>query len=141
MQLFQRSLSLIRQRGFHLITYEVIRGMPAIKQMNSGICHIFIRHTSASITINENADPTARIDLENWFNRQVPENDRYGHDAEGTDGMPAHIKAALLGNSVTVPIVDGRLALGIWQGIYLCEHRIHDGEREIVLTVWGTLKT
>ena len=141
MEIFQQTLSLKRKRGFHLITDEVIRSIPRFREISSGICHIFIRHTSASITINENADPTVRLDLENWFNRVIPENDRYVHDDEGSDDMPAHIKAAVLGSSITVPIVNGRLALGTWQGIYLCEHRNNGGEREIVLTVWGVLKT
>jgi len=103
-----------------------------------GICQVFIQHTSASLTINENADPTVRQDFEMYFNKSVPENDPdYRHDDEGPDDMPAHLKAAMLGSSVTIPIRSGRLALGTWQGIYLCEHRDHGGERDLVITVWG----
>jgi secondary thiamine-phosphate synthase enzyme len=139
MKLFQQILSLReRPRGFHLITHEVERALPAIREIRGGLCQVFIQHTSASLTINENADPTVREDFEMWFNKAVPENDPdYEHTDEGPDDMPAHLKAALLGNSVLIPIVRGELALGIWQGIYLCEHRNHGGNRNLVITAWG----
>lgn len=139
MQLFQQILQLrARPRGFHLITDEVIRALPQISQLKAGICQVFIQHTSASLTINENADPTVRKDFETWFNKAVPENDPdYVHNDEGSDDMPAHLKAALLGSSVMIPIHQGELALGIWQGIYLCEHRNHGGSRRLVITAWG----
>lgn len=102
------------------------------------MCQVFIQHTSASLTINENADPTVRKDFEMYFNKAVQENDPdYVHDYEGSDDMPAHLKAALLGSSVLIPICSGTLALGIWQGIYLCEHRNHGGQRKLVITIWG----
>ena len=139
MKIVQHTIELAeRRRGFHLITTEVIRAAPEIAEINIGICQVFIRHTSASLTINENADPTVRKDFETWFNKAVPENDSdYLHDDEGPDDMPAHLKAALLGSSVMVPVSNGRLALGTWQGIYLCEHRNYRHRREIVITVWG----
>jgi secondary thiamine-phosphate synthase enzyme len=139
MKLFQQALSLReRTRGFHLITHEVERAMPGIREIKTGMCQVFIQHTSASLTINENADPTVREDFEMWFNKAVPENDPdYEHTDEGPDDMPAHLKAALLGNSVLIPIVRGELALGIWQGIYLCEHRNRGGSRKLVITAWG----
>ena len=127
-----------RKRGFHLITREVVYALPQIAQVNVGMCHVFIQHTSASLTINENADPTVRKDFEMFFNKTVRENDpAYQHDDEGPDDMPAHLKASLLGSSVTIPVVNGSLALGMWQGIYLCEHRNHGDARSIVITVWG----
>lgn len=126
-----------RKRGFHLITTEILYALPQINEIKTGICHVFIQHTSASLTINENADPTVRKDLETWFNKAVPENENYVHDDEGSDDMPAHIKASLLNSFVTIPINNGRLALGIWQGIYLCEHRNHGGDRNIMITAWG----
>ena len=139
MKLFQQALDLReRPRGFHLITNEVLRAMPAISQLTAGMCQVFIQHTSASLTINENADPTVRKDFETWFNKAVPENDpAYVHTDEGPDDMPAHLKAALLGSSVLIPINHGQLALGTWQGIYLCEHRNYGGNRRLVITVWG----
>jgi secondary thiamine-phosphate synthase enzyme len=139
MKLFQQTLQLrARARGFHLITDEVERAMPQISQLKAGICQIFIQHTSASLTINENADLTVRKDFETWFNKAVPENDPdYVHNDEGPDDMPAHLKAALLGNSVLIPIHNGELALGIWQGIYLCEHRNFGGSRRLMITAWG----
>jgi secondary thiamine-phosphate synthase enzyme len=139
MRIFQQVLTLReRKRGFHLITTEVVHALPQIAQVRAGICHIFIQHTSASLTINENADPTVRKDFEMFFNKTVRENDPgYQHDYEGADDMPAHLKASLLGSSVTIPITDGALALGMWQGIYLCEHRNHGDARTIVITVWG----
>lgn len=127
-----------RPRGFHLITHEVIRALPAIGQLQAGMCQVFIQHTSASLTINENADPTVRKDFETWFNKAIPENDPdYVHNDEGPDDMPAHLKAALLGSAVMIPVVGGQLALGTWQGIYLCEHRNRGGNRRIVITAWG----
>ena len=139
MQIFQQPLSLrARSRGFHLITAEVEHSLPQLSQIKTGICQVFIQHTSASLTINENADPTVREDFEMYFNKAVPENDPdYEHDYEGSDDMPAHLKAAMLGSSVMIPIRNGRLALGTWQGIYLCEHRNQGGARQILITAWG----
>lgn len=137
--MFQKNIILrARSRGFHLITNDILNEMPEISKLKMGMMQIFIQHTSASLTINENADPTVRDDFEMWFNKAVPENDPdYEHDYEGSDDMPAHLKAALLGTSVLVPIQNGKLALGTWQGIYLCEHRNHGGNRKIVVTAWG----
>jgi secondary thiamine-phosphate synthase enzyme len=142
MDIYQRTISLkARRRGFHLVTDEVERAMPEISKIDAGLCQVFIQHTSASLTINENADPTVRQDFEMFFNKTVKENDPdYEHDYEGSDDMPAHLKAALLGSSVTIPITRGRLAFGTWQGIYLCEHRNRAGQRNIVVTVWGSSK-
>ena len=139
MKIFQKFIHLEeRKRGFHLITSEVTRELTQISEIKSGICHVFIQHTSASLTINENADPTVRKDFESYFNRAVPESRHdYIHDDEGPDDMPAHLKASLLGSSVMIPIINGKLALGTWQGIYLCEHRNYGGERVIVVTAWG----
>jgi secondary thiamine-phosphate synthase enzyme len=125
-------------RGFHLVTREVEAGIPELASLGVGICHVFIRHTSASLTLNENASPDVRRDFETWFNRAVPDGaDYFRHTLEGDDDMPAHIKASLLGASVTVPVTDGRLALGTWQGIYLCEHRDSGGPRRLTVTAWG----
>ncbi|MDB4900919.1 MAG: secondary thiamine-phosphate synthase [Mucilaginibacter sp.] len=139
MKIYQQALQLSeRKRGFHLITTEILKALPQIGEIETGICQIFIQHTSASVLVNENADPTVRKDFEIFFNKAVPENDLgYQHDDEGPDDMPAHLKAALLGCSVIIPIRNGRLALGTWQGIYLCEHRNHGGERNLILTAWG----
>jgi len=139
MNIFQQTLSLReRKRGFHIITDEIENALPQISEMKAGICQVFIQHTSASLTINENADPTVRMDFEMFFNKTVKENDPdYEHDYEGSDDMPAHLKAAILGSSVTIPISNGRLALGTWQGIYLCEHRNRGGQRRLVITAWG----
>ena len=139
MKIFQQLLSLReRRRGFHIITDEVENALPEIREIKTGICQVFIQHTSAALTINENADPTVRVDFEMFFNKTVRENDPdYKHDYEGSDDMPAHLKSALLGNSVTIPIRNGRLALGTWQGIYLCEHRNYGGSRQLVITAWG----
>jgi len=128
-----------RPRGFHLITSEIFSQIPEIKNINAGIAHIFIKHTSASLTINENADPSVRADMETYFNKSVPESDAkyYEHTLEGTDDMTSHIKASILGSSVTVPITNGKLNLGTWQGIYLCEHRNYGGSRRIVVTMMG----
>ncbi|MBT2563655.1 YjbQ family protein [Pedobacter sp. ISL-68] len=139
MKIYQQTLALReRRRGFHIITDEVEDALPQIDEINIGICQVFIQHTSASLTINENADPTVRVDFEMFFNKTVKENDPdYEHDYEGSDDMPAHLKSALLGSSVTIPIRNGRLALGTWQGIYLCEHRNHGGQRRLIVTAWG----
>ena len=139
MRIFQTTISLRqRRRGFHLITDEVVAALPEIRQIKTGICQVFIQHTSASLTINENADPTVRLDFEMFFNKAVPENDSdYAHDYEGSDDMPAHLKSALLGASVSIPVSNGKLAMGIWQGIYLCEHRNYGDQRRLVITAWG----
>jgi len=139
MEMYQQAVQLReRKRGFHLITSEVLQAIPEISGLKAGMCQVFIMHTSASLTINENADPTVRMDFETYFNKAVRENDvDYRHDDEGPDDMPAHIKSSLLGSSVMIPIRNGRLALGMWQGIYLCEHRNHGGNRNLMITVWG----
>jgi secondary thiamine-phosphate synthase enzyme len=127
-----------RPRGFHLVTREVLEAVPQLRELEVGLLHLLIRHTSASLTLQENASPDVRRDFETWFNRAVPERaDYWTHTLEGPDDMPAHIKAALLGPTLTLPITGGRLALGTWQGIYLCEHRNHGGPRSLVATVWG----
>ena len=139
MKIFQQAIS-IRQkpRGFHLITREVVHALPDLSLIKTGICQVFIQHTSASLTINENADPTVRMDFEMYFNKTVRENDPdYQHDYEGSDDMPAHLKSSLLGSSVMIPVRNGQLALGTWQGIYLCEHRDHGGTRHLIVTAWG----
>ncbi|RCH56037.1 YjbQ family protein [Mucilaginibacter hurinus] len=139
MKMFQQFLVLsARKRGFHLITNEVLQALPQIHEIKAGMLQVFIQHTSASLTINENADPTVRADFEMYFNKAVPENDPdYLHDDEGSDDMPAHLKAAMLGNSVLIPLHNGRPALGTWQGIYLCEHRNYGGRRSLIITAWG----
>ena len=125
-------------RGFHIITEEVLRNIEEIKNIKTGILHLFIKHTSASLTINEDADPTVRVDFESHFNQIVPENQPYyKHTFEGSDDMPAHLKASLLGSSVSIPISNGKVVLGTWQGIYLCEHRNHGRSRNLVATVHG----
>ena len=125
-------------RGFHLITREIISAVPEIGRFSVGLAHLFIRHTSAGLALNENADPTVRDDMEAWFNRLAPENaPYYTHTLEGPDDMPAHLKAVLLGSSLTIPISNGRLALGTWQGIYLCEHRDDGGRRRVMVTLSG----
>jgi len=127
-----------KKRGFHLITNEILAQLPEIKKISVGLLHVFIQHTSASLTLNENADPDVRIDLETHFNKIAPENaPYYMHTTEGSDDMPAHIKASLLGAAVSIPITNGRLNLGTWQGIYLCEHRNFGGSRSLVLTING----
>lgn len=127
-----------RPRGFHLITQTLIQELPELRQYKIGIAHFFIQHTSASLTINENADPTVRSDFENFFNQSVKENENYYlHTYEGSDDMPAHIKSSLLGQSITIPISQGELNLGTWQGIYLGEHRNHGGRRRIIVTLQG----
>ncbi len=127
-----------RKRGFHLITDEVLRNIQGISSVKIGVLHLFIQHSSASITINENADPTVRSDMEKHFNVMAPENATYyEHTYEGSDDMPAHIKASLLGSSITIPITSGRLNMGIWQGIYLGEHRNHADSRTLIATIQG----
>lgn len=137
---FQKEIKLKqRSRGFHLITDEIISQIPEIKNIKIGIAHIFLKHTSASLTINENADPTVRSDLEKYFNRIVPEGEAkyYEHTLEGTDDMTAHIKSTMVGTSLSIPITNGKFNLGTWQGIYLCEHRNSGGSRKLVVTIIG----
>jgi secondary thiamine-phosphate synthase enzyme len=135
----QRELSLRpRERGFHLITREVLEAVPELQRLQVGLLHVFIRHTSASLTLNENASPDVRDDFEAHFDAVVPEDAPYWtHTIEGPDDMPAHIKASLLGPSLTLPVSRGRLAVGTWQGIYLCEHRDHGGARSLIVTLSG----
>lgn len=126
------------KRGFHIITHTIVEEFPELKHIKVGVLQVFIKHTSASLTINENADPSVRVDFESHMNNMVPENQPYYiHTYEGADDMPAHIKSSLMGASVQIPITNGRLNLGIWQGIYLCEHRDYGGSRQLVLTVFG----
>ena len=134
----QRELTLDpRPRGFHLITREVVDALPEIGQLRAGLLHLLIRHTSASLTLNENASPDVRRDFETWADAAVPEDFAWTHTLEGADDMPAHVKASLMGFSLTLPIGDGRLRLGTWQGIYLCEHRNRGGARSLVATLQG----
>jgi secondary thiamine-phosphate synthase enzyme len=127
-----------RPRGFHLVTDEVVRAVPELSDVRVGLMHVFIKHTSASLTVNENADPSVRRDFRTWFDRAVPDDaDYFEHTAEGPDDMTSHIKSSLLGPSVTLPVSNGRLALGTWQGIYLCEHRERGGSRRLTVTLWG----
>ena len=127
-----------RPRGFHLVTREIEGAVPELSQIAVGIATIFIKHTSASLTLNENASPDVRRDFESWANEAVPESAAYwSHVLEGSDDMPAHVKASLFGPAVTVPVSDGALALGTWQGVYLCEHRDHGGPRKLVVTAFG----
>lgn len=135
----QRHITLQPQRrGFHLVTREVVEQLPELRQFRVGLMHVFIQHTSASLSLNENADPDVRHDFEAHFNAMVPENQPYyNHTIEGPDDMPAHIKASLLGSGVLVPVADGRLSLGTWQGLYLCEHRNSGGPRRLVVTLFG----
>jgi secondary thiamine-phosphate synthase enzyme len=127
-----------RPRGFHLVTDEIESAVPELRELRVGLAHLFIRHTSASLTLNENASPDVRRDFETWFNDAVPEDAPYWeHTLEGPDDMPAHIKASLLGPSLTLPVSRGRFALGTWQGVYLCEHRDHGGARSLVVTLVG----
>jgi secondary thiamine-phosphate synthase enzyme len=135
----QRDLTLhARPRGFHLITDEVAQGIPELRELRVGLAHLFIRHTSAALSLNENASPDVRRDFAAWFDRAVPEDAPYWtHTQEGPDDMPAHVKAALLGPSLQLPVRDGRLALGTWQGVYLCELRDRGGERTLTVTLTG----
>ncbi len=128
-----------KKRGFHLVTQEILQQIPELQSIKTGLINIFIKHTSASLTINENADPTVRTDFESFFNQAVPENEPYYlHMDEGSDDMPAHLKSSLLGCSLNIPVTNGRLNMGIWQGIYLCEHRNYGGNRQLVITLQGT---
>jgi secondary thiamine-phosphate synthase enzyme len=137
----QRTLNLpAHPRGFHLVTGEVLTAFPELAHVDVGLLHVFIQHTSASLTINENADPDVPADLESSFSAIAPEDFPYRHTCEGPDDMPAHVKAAMLGSSVTIPVSKGSLCLGTWQGIYLCEHRRQGGRRKLVLTLWGETK-
>lgn len=135
----QKQISLSpKSRGYHIITDEILREIPEIKNIKTGLAHIFIQHTSAGLTINENADPSVRHDFETHFNRAVPEDTAlYEHTLEGTDDMTSHIKSSILGSSVTIPISNGRFNLGTWQGVYLCEHRNRGGSRRLVVTLNG----
>lgn len=139
MKFFQNEIKLRSYpRGFHLITDIILEALPELKNIKTGMFQVFIKHTSASVTINENADPTVRLDFESHMNKMVPENAPYFiHNYEGPDDMPAHIKTSLMGASVQIPITDGKLNLGIWQGIYLCEHRDNASGRKLVLTAFG----
>ena len=134
----QREVTLdARPRGFHLVTEEVLGALPELRSLRVGLLHLLIQHTSASLTLNENASPDVRRDFETWFTRAVPEDADWAHSLEGPDDMPAHIKASVLGPSLTLPIAGGRPALGTWQGIYLCEHRDRGGRRTLVATAFG----
>jgi secondary thiamine-phosphate synthase enzyme len=135
----QREIELeARPRGFHLVTREIVAALPELERLDVGLLHLLIQHTSASLALNENASADVRRDFETWSNEAVPEGAAYWtHTLEGPDDMPAHIKAALFGPSLTLPVSGGRLALGAWQGIYLCEHRDHGGTRTLVATLWG----
>lgn len=127
-----------RARGFHLITNEILNQLPEINAFKIGMLNVFIKHTSASLSINENADPTVRQDFESYFNRAVPENEPYyKHLDEGSDDITAHLKASILGSSLNIPVTNGELNIGIWQGVYLCEHRNHGGRRSLVITIHG----
>jgi secondary thiamine-phosphate synthase enzyme len=139
MIIIQKEIKLrARSRGFHLVTSEIISHIPELKTILHGELHVFIKHTSASLTLNENADPSVRHDFEKHFNILAPEfAPYYEHVTEGSDDMPAHLKTSILGSSVTIPVTDGRLNLGLWQGIYFCEHRNGGGARDLVLTLIG----
>jgi secondary thiamine-phosphate synthase enzyme len=126
-----------RPRGFHLVTSEVEQAVPELGELRIGLAHLHLMHTSASLTLNENASPDVRHDFKTWFDRAVPEDDAWTHTIEGPDDMPAHIKTSVLGPSLTLPIRDGALALGTWQGVYLCEHRDDGGTRSLLVTLWG----
>jgi secondary thiamine-phosphate synthase enzyme len=134
----QREIALEpRPRGMHLVTREVLAALPELSELSAGLCNLLLRHTSASLTLNENASPDVRADLRSWMDAAVPESFPWTHTLEGSDDMPAHVKAALTGSELTLPIQDGRLALGTWQGIYLCEHRDRGGTRSLLATLWG----
>ena len=127
-----------RPRGFHLVTDEVLAQVPQLRELRVGMAHLFLRHTSASLTLNENASPDVRRDFRSWFDRAVPEDAPYWtHTLEGPDDMPSHIKSSLTGSDLLLPVRDGRLAVGTWQGVYLCEHRDHGGARSLIVTLWG----
>jgi len=133
----QRTLHSARPRGFHLITREVVEALPELENLSVGVLHLFLQHTSASLSINENADSDVPLDLETSLSAIAPEDFPHRHTCEGPDDMPAHVKSSLLGCSLSIPIQNGRLCLGTWQGIYLCEHRNHGGSRRLVATLWG----
>jgi len=135
----QKEISLpAKPRGFHLITNDILNSIPVIKTIKNGLLHVFIKHTSASLTINENADPSVRTDFESHFNYMVPEDQLYYiHTMEGSDDMPSHLKSSILGSSISIPITDGQLNLGTWQGIFLCEHRNRGGSRRLIVTIHG----
>jgi secondary thiamine-phosphate synthase enzyme len=127
-----------RPRGFHVVTEEIERGVPELRELRVGIATVFMQHTSASLTLNENASPDVRRDFAAWFDRAIPDGaDYFAHTLEGPDDMPAHLKSSLTGSSLVLPVSDGRLALGTWQGIYLCEHRDQGGSRQVVVTAFG----
>ena len=135
----QREIELrARPRGFHLVTDEIVDGVPELSELGVGLAHLFLRHTSASLTLNENASPDVRHDFATWFDRAVPDGAAYfQHTLEGPDDMPAHIKASLTGVGLLLPVARGRLALGTWQGVYLCEHRDNGGARKLLVTLFG----
>jgi secondary thiamine-phosphate synthase enzyme len=139
MKLFQKELTLVaRRRGFHLVTDEIEKQLPELQNIKTGIASIIIKHTSASLTLNENFDPDVRTDMESYLSNTVKENEPfYLHTSEGSDDMPAHIKSSLIGSTLTIPITNGSFNLGTWQGIYLCEHRNHGGKRKLVVTLFG----
>ncbi len=139
MKLFQKEIVLeARQRGFHLVTDEIVKQLPKLQNIKTGMASILIKHTSASLTLNENFDPDVRTDMESYFSNAVKENEAfYLHTSEGSDDMPAHIKSSLIGSTLTIPITNGSFNLGTWQGIYLCEHRNHGGRRKLVVTLFG----
>jgi len=136
---FQKEIVLkAHRRGFHLITGEILSALPELRKISTGLCHLFLHHTSAGLTLNENADPSVRADFETFFDHLAPESFHgFTHTLEGADDMPAHLKTSLVGNSVTIPVTDGRFNLGTWQGVYLCEYRNHGGTRSLVATVNG----
>lgn len=139
MKLFQNEIVLeARLRGFHLVTDEIVKQLPELQNIKTGMASILIKHTSASLTLNENFDPDVRTDMESYFSNAVKENEPfYLHTSEGSDDMPAHIKSSLIGSTLTIPITDGSFNLGTWQGIYLCEHRNHGGRRKLVVTLFS----
>lgn len=138
MSWFQEAIELpAKPRGFHLVTSDIVARLPQLGAVRVGLLHLFLQHTSASLSINENADADVPLDLETSFSALAPEDFPHRHTCEGPDDMPAHVKASLLGAALSIPIRDGRLALGTWQGIYLCEHRNHGGRRRLIATIWG----
>jgi secondary thiamine-phosphate synthase enzyme len=126
-----------RPRGFHIVTREILQALPEIREIHVGLLHLFLQHTSASLTINENADSDVPLDMETSFNTITPEDFPYRHTCEGPDDMPAHVKSSMIGCELTIPITSGQPNLGTWQGIYLCEHRNHIGRRKVIATLWG----